>query len=121
MNSILPAIISGLIGTIISVCVTVFLFYKQYHSETNRVYLKSMFDTMKKMYVHLQKNEEITDELAFDLLSLKVIGLKKFEKLKEIVDELNKLVSDYNSGVKEALGSTVNAGQITQKGDLEKN
>jgi hypothetical protein len=120
MDKILLVIISGLVGSILTIFVTVALFSIQSRSETNRIYLKSMFDIMKNMYISMQKNEEISDELAFELLSLKVIGLKKFAKLKINIDELNKLISEYNNGVRNSLNSTTSAGQITQKESLEK-
>ena len=120
MNTIVLVIVSGLVGSILTIIVTVVLFSIQSRSETNRIYLKSMFDIMKNMYINIQQNKEIPEELSFDLLSLKVIGLKKFKNLKISIDELNKLVSDYNIGIKNSLNSTTSAGQITQKENLEK-
>jgi hypothetical protein len=116
------AIVGGIGGSILTVIVSIVLFFKQFQSETNRLYLKSMFDIMKDMYLHIQKNKQIPTELSYELTSLKVIGLKKFEKLKTTIDEINELVDGYNEYIKALLESTTTPTprQKGKRDDLEK-
>ena len=120
MNDFVIAIVGGLIGSIITSIVSIFIFRAQAKKESNRHFLQEMLKCIQNIYFSTQKNIRVKEDDLNYLLSFRVVGLKQFEDFCEDIIKINELIISYNDGVDQTLSSTETSSlQITSKTNLD--
>jgi len=120
MNDITIALLGGLAGSVLVSIISLIIFNKQSRKESNRHFIKPMLDTIQNIYLASQKNSKVPDEDLNYLISFKVVGLKQFKNFRNEINEIQKLIISYNTGVDETLSKTETSSlQISSKSELD--
>lgn len=121
MDNLLSGAIGGLIGTIISSLISLYLFSRQARVDSNRIFLSSLIGKIQEIYLALEHGQLVNDDDIKMLNSFQVIGLKEFKKLNDKISEVRTNLISYNSGVSQSIQSTsTTVLQVSAKTDSEK-
>jgi hypothetical protein len=106
MDNLLSGAVGAILGTIGTSIVSYRIFHRQAIIESNRIFLRDIVETLRRIYVSELYGRKISDEDINFLVSFKIVAFKDFKIINDELDAINRTIPQYNEGVQKTLSET---------------